>query len=44
MEKEEDKLIRLEKRLVENVNLTDQAPQVLGFHTDIYYMLGHLGY
>jgi hypothetical protein len=41
---EEEKLTRLEKRLVANVDLDDQAPQVLGFHTDIYYMLGHLGW
>jgi hypothetical protein len=41
---EEEKLARLEKRLVENVDFDDQALQVLGFHTDIYYMLGHLGW
>jgi hypothetical protein len=41
---EEKKLARLEKRLVANVNFGDQALQVLGFHTDIYYMLGHLGW
>jgi hypothetical protein len=29
---------------VENVDFDDQALQVLGFHTDIYYMLGHLGW
>jgi hypothetical protein len=41
-EEEEEKLARLEKRLVANIDLNDQALQVLGFHTDIYYMLGHL--
>jgi hypothetical protein len=44
MEEEEKKLARLEKRLVGNVDIDDQALQVLGFHTDIYYMLGHLGW
>jgi hypothetical protein len=43
-EEEEEKLTRLEKRLVANVDFDDQALQVLGFHTDIYYMLGHLGW
>jgi hypothetical protein len=43
-EEEEKKLTRLEKRLVANVDFDDQALHVLGFHTDIYYMLGHLGY
>jgi hypothetical protein len=43
-EEEEKKLARLEKRLVANVDFDDQALQVLGFHTDIYYMLGHLGW
>jgi hypothetical protein len=28
---------------VANVDFDDQALQVLGFHTDIYYTLGHLG-
>jgi hypothetical protein len=41
---EEKKLTRLEKRLVANVDFDDQALQVLGFHTDIFYMLGHLGW
>jgi hypothetical protein len=41
---EEEKLTRLEKRLVANVDFDNQALQVLGFHTDIYYMLGHLGW
>jgi hypothetical protein len=41
---EEEKLTRLEKRLVANDDFDDQALQVLGFHTDIYYMLGHLGW
>jgi hypothetical protein len=43
-EEEEKKVTRLEKRLVANVYFDDQALQVLGFHTDIYYMLGHLGW
>jgi hypothetical protein len=43
-EEEEKKLTHLEKRLVANVDSDDQALQVLGFHTDIYYMLGHLGW
>jgi hypothetical protein len=43
-EEEEKKLTHLEKRLVANVDFDDQALQVLGFHTDIYYMLGHLGW
>jgi hypothetical protein len=43
-EEEEKKLARLEKRLVANVDFDDQALQVLGFHMDIYYMLGHLGW
>jgi hypothetical protein len=44
MEEEEKKLTRLEKRLVANVKFDDQALQVLGFHTNSYYMLGHLGW
>jgi hypothetical protein len=43
-EEEEQKLARLEKRLVPNVDFNDQALQVLCFHTDIYYMLGHLSW
>jgi hypothetical protein len=43
-EEEKKKLARLEKRLVANVDFDDQALQVLGFHTDTYYMLGHLGW
>jgi hypothetical protein len=43
-EEEEEKLTHLEKRLVVNVDFDDQALQVLGFPTDIYYMLGHLGW
>jgi hypothetical protein len=42
-EEEEEKLSRLEKRLVANVDFDDQALNALGFSTDIYYMLGHLG-
>jgi hypothetical protein len=43
-EEEEKKLSRLEKRLVPNVEFDDQALNYLGFGTDIYYMLGHLGW
>jgi hypothetical protein len=43
-EEEEKKLSRLEKRLVVNVDFDDQALNYLGFGTDIYYMLGHLGW
>jgi hypothetical protein len=43
-EEEEKKLTRLEKRLVANVDFNDQALNILGFDTDIYYMLGHLGW
>jgi hypothetical protein len=43
-EEEEKKLSRLEKRLVTNVDFDDQALNCLGFSTDIYYMLGHLGW
>jgi hypothetical protein len=41
---EEEKLTRLEKRLVANIDLDDPALQVFGFHMDIYYLLGHLGW
>jgi hypothetical protein len=41
---EEKKLSRLEKSLVPNVDFDDQALNYLGFGTDIYYMLGHLGW
>jgi hypothetical protein len=41
---EEKKLSRLEKRLVANVDFDDQALNYMGFGTDIYYMLGHLGW
>jgi hypothetical protein len=44
MEDEEKKLTRLETRLAANIDFDDQALQMLGFHTDIYYMLGHLGW
>jgi hypothetical protein len=27
-----------------NVNFDDRALHILGFHTDIYFMLGHLGW
>jgi hypothetical protein len=40
---EEEKFIRLEKRLVANVEFDDQGLQMLGFHTEIYYLLGNLG-
>jgi hypothetical protein len=43
-EEEEKKLTRLEKRLVANVDFDDQALQVLGLYTNIYYMSGHLGW
>jgi hypothetical protein len=43
-EEEEEKLARLEKRLVANVDFDEQALNSLGFGTDIYYMLGHLGW
>jgi hypothetical protein len=43
-EEEEKKLSRLEKWLVANVDFDDQALNYLGFSTDIYYMLGHLGW
>jgi hypothetical protein len=43
-EEEEKKLSHLEKRLVANVDFNDQALNSLGFDTDIYYMLGHLGW
>jgi hypothetical protein len=41
---EEKKLSHLEKRLVANVDFDDQALNALGFGTNIYYMLGHLGW
>jgi hypothetical protein len=44
LSEEEKKLSRLEKRLVANVDLDNQALNYLGFDTDIYYMLGHLGW
>jgi hypothetical protein len=43
-EEEEKKLSRREKWLVANVDFDDQALNYLGFGTDIYYMLGHLGW
>jgi hypothetical protein len=43
-EEEEKKLSRLEKRLVANVDFDDQALTSLGFGTNIYFMLGHLGW
>jgi hypothetical protein len=43
MTEEEKKLTRLEKRLVAHIDSDDQALHILGFHMDIYYMLGHLG-
>jgi hypothetical protein len=39
---EEERLSRLEKRLVPNVKFDDQELFSLGFGTDIYYMFGHL--
>jgi hypothetical protein len=41
--KEEDKLTRLEKMLLANIYINDQALQVLGFQADIYQLLGNLG-
>jgi hypothetical protein len=41
---EEERLSRLEKRLVPNVEFDDQALFILGFGTDVYYLLGHLGW
>jgi hypothetical protein len=43
-EEEEKRLSHLEKRLVPNVDFDDQTLNYLGFGTDIYYMLGHLGW
>jgi hypothetical protein len=43
-EEEEKKLAHLEKRLVANVDFNDQTLNSLGFGTNIYYMLGHLGW
>jgi hypothetical protein len=43
MEEEEDKLTRLEKMLLANIDINDQALQVLGFQEDIYQLLGNLG-
>jgi hypothetical protein len=40
----EEKKKNLEKRLVANVDFDDQDLNLLGFGTDIYYMLGHLGW
>jgi hypothetical protein len=44
LSEEEERLSRLQKRLVPNVEFDDQALFTLGFGTDIYYMLGHLGW
>jgi hypothetical protein len=44
MEEEEEKLARLKKRLVANIDFDDQALHMLGFHTDVFYMLGHRGW
>jgi hypothetical protein len=43
-EEEEKKLSHLEKRLVANVDFDNQALNSFGFGTNIYYMLGHLGW
>jgi hypothetical protein len=43
-EEEEEKLSLFEKRLLANVDFDDQALNSLGFGTDIYYMLEHLGW
>jgi hypothetical protein len=39
-EDEENKKLTCLERLVANVDFDDQALLILGFHTDIYYMLG----
>jgi hypothetical protein len=44
LSEEEKKLSRLENRLLANVDFGDQALNSLGFGTDIYYMLGHIGW
>jgi hypothetical protein len=41
-EEEEERLSRLEKRLVPNIDFDDQALSYLGFGNNIYYMLGTL--
>jgi hypothetical protein len=43
-EEEEEKLARLDKRLVSNVDFDEQDLNLLGFDMDIYYMLGHQGW
>jgi hypothetical protein len=43
-EEDEEKLPRLEKTLVANVDFDDQALNSLGFGTNIYYMFGNLGW
>jgi hypothetical protein len=43
-EEKKKKLSRLEKRLVANVDFDDQALNSFCFGTNIYYMLGHLGW
>jgi hypothetical protein len=43
-EKEEKKLAHLEKRLVANVDFDHQALNSVGFGTNMYYMLGQLGW
>jgi hypothetical protein len=44
LSEEEKKLSRLVKRLVGNVDFDNQALNSLGFGTNIYYMLGNLGW
>jgi hypothetical protein len=39
---EEDRLVRLEKRLVPNVDFDANAFQVLGFYSDNYQILSNL--
>jgi hypothetical protein len=43
-EEEKKKLSRLKKRLVANVDFDNRVLNSLSFGTDIYYMLGHLGW
>lgn len=44
MKEEEEKLGYLEGRLVANVDFDDGALQLLGFYSDIYQVLNHLGW
>jgi hypothetical protein len=44
MTEEEEKEIAHLERLVANIDFDDLALHMLGFHMDIYYMSGHLGW